>query len=276
MALVAGLPEGQYQELPNGERIHYLDCGRGPVVLFLHGSGSGASGHSNFKQNYPKLAERGYRVIVPDLVGYGYSSKPEDKQYHLDFFVECIAQLLDALKVSRCSLIGNSLGGAIAIKFALDFPDRLDKLVLMAPGGIEEQPAYFDMPGMQIMKEVFTAGAVSIETLENFIRRALVQRQEVVDQQLLNERWGVFQQQNSQVITSMVVPNMASRLRELQGPVLAFWGENERMMPASGINTLMKNCPNIRLLQVSNCGHWVMAEHAELFNRMTLDFLEHG
>jgi 4,5:9,10-diseco-3-hydroxy-5,9,17-trioxoandrosta-1(10),2-diene-4-oate hydrolase len=98
----------------------------------------------------------------------------------------------------------------------------------------------------------------------------------VVDEQLINERWGIFQQQNSQVITSMVVPNMASRLKEITCPVLAFWGVNEKMMPETGIQTLAENCPNIRLTLVSQCGHWVMVEHRDMFNRSTDDFLRNG
>ncbi len=119
MSLIPGLPEGHYADLPNGYRIHYLDQGQGPVVVFLHGSGSGASGHSNFSGNYAWLAEQGFRVIVPDLIGYGYSDKPDDAQYHIDFFVECVKQTLDQIGVSRYTLVGNSLGGAIALKYAL-------------------------------------------------------------------------------------------------------------------------------------------------------------
>jgi 4,5:9,10-diseco-3-hydroxy-5,9,17-trioxoandrosta-1(10),2-diene-4-oate hydrolase len=273
---VAGLPEGQYADLNNGQRVHYLDLGKGPVVVFLHGSGSGASGHSNFKYNYPYLVAQGYRVIVPDLIGYGYSDKPEDVQYHLDFFVECIKQLLLSIGIDRCSLIGNSLGGAIAIKFTLDNPSAVEKLVLMAPGGLEEQADYFQMPGMQVMKEVFTSGPMEPARLEDFIRRGLVFDDSVVDEQLINERWGIFQQQNSQVITSMVVPNMSARLSEINCPILAFWGVNEKMMPETGIQTLAKNCPNIRLTLVSQCGHWVMVEHRDMFNRNTVDFLKNG
>tara|TARA_R100000687_G_scaffold60531_1_gene48881 strand:- start:469 stop:1308 length:840 start_codon:yes stop_codon:yes gene_type:complete len=275
MAVVEGLPEGKYAKLANGRTIHYLDQGSGPVVVFLHGSGSGASGHSNFKFNYPFLAENGYRVIVPDLIGYGYSDKPEDVDYHIDFFVECVKQTLDVIGVDKVTLIGNSLGGAIAIRYALTYPDQVEKLNLMAPGGIEDQPSYFTMPGMQIMKEVFTGGQ-NKDSLEQFIRRGLVYDESVVDEQLVNERWGIFQQQNTQVITSMVVPNMEDQLGELRCPIIAFWGANENMMPETGIAKLTKKCKNIRLTIVSECGHWVMVEHKDLFNRMTLDFLQHG
>ena len=275
MAVVEGLPEGKYAKLANGRTIHYLDQGSGPVVVFLHGSGSGASGHSNFKFNYPFLADNGYRVIVPDLIGYGYSDKPEDVDYHIDFFVECVKQTLDVIGVDKVTLIGNSLGGAIAIRYALTYPDLVEKLNLMAPGGIEDQPSYFTMPGMQIMKEVFTGGQ-NKDSLEQFIRRGLVYDDSVVDEQLVNERWGIFQQQNTKVITSMVVPNMEDQLGELRCPIIAFWGANENMMPETGIAKLTKKCKNIRLTIVSECGHWVMVEHKDLFNRMTLDFLQHG
>ena len=82
------LPVGHYATLPNGLRLHYLDEGAGPVVLWLHGSGPGASGFSNFKGNYPQLVAAGYRNIVLDLPGFGRSDKPEDVQYNLDFFVD--------------------------------------------------------------------------------------------------------------------------------------------------------------------------------------------
>lgn len=266
------IPEGQYVTIANGYKIHYLDQGEGHPVVFLHGSGSGASGHSNFKGNYPFLAANGYRVIVPDHIGYGYSDKPDDVEYPLDFFVECLVQTLDAIGVNECSLIGNSLGGAIALKFALDYPGRVKTLNLMAPGGIEEQASYFTMPGMQIMKEVFINGA-SREALESFIRKALVYRDDCVDDELVDERWDIAQKQNNQVIMTMKVPDMTERLPEIACPSIAFWGLNENMMPQTGIMKLANGLKNHRTVLVSECGHWVMAEHRDMFNRYALDFL---
>lgn len=267
------IPEGNYVTIENGYKMHYLDHGEGHPVVFLHGSGSGASGHSNFKGNYPFLADNGYRVIVPDHIGYGYSDKPDDVEYPLDFFVECIKQTLDAIGVETCSLVGNSLGGAIAIKFALDYPDRVATLNLMAPGGIEEQMDYFTMPGMQIMKEVFTGGAPTRDSLEAFIRKALVYKDDCVDDELVDERWDIFQKQNMQVITTMRVPNMAERLQEIKSPSIVFWGMNENMMPETGIMKLAKGLSDSRVVLVSECGHWVMAEHKDMFNEYSLNFL---
>ena len=115
-------PEGAYATLANGRTIHYLDLGQGPVLVFLHGSGAGASGHSNFKFNYPYFSQAGFRVIVPDLIGYGYSDKPDDVDYPLVFFAENVRQLLSHLAIEEIALVGNSLGGAIALHLALAEP----------------------------------------------------------------------------------------------------------------------------------------------------------
>lgn len=275
--LIEGLPEGKYADIANGQRIHYLDLNAGAkdCLVFLHGSGSGASGHSNFKENYPFLAEQGYRVIVVDHVGYGYSSKPTDVDYHINFFVECLHQTLEHIGVKNYCLIGNSLGGAIALRYALDFPDTVSSLVLMAPGGIENQPDYFTMPGMALMKEVFTSGEPITEAgMRAFFEKAFVVDKNCIDEQLVRERWQSMQSQNPHVIQTMVVPNMEDELHKINCPILGFWGMNENMMPETGIMKLAKKCKDIRMVLLSQCGHWLMLEHKQTFNSMTLDFLK--
>lgn len=271
------LPEGKYAKLPNGYTIHYLDKGNGPAVVWLHGSGSGASGHSNFKGNYPVIAKQGYRSIVIDHIGYGFSDKPDDVEYHLDFFVECLKQTLDSAGVEQCSLVGNSLGGAIALKFALDYPDSVDKLILMAPGGVEEQADYFKMPGMALMREVFTSPSpMTVERMKQFFIQAFVVDPTCVEDEMVVERFETMKLQNPQVITSMKVPDMTDRLGEISAKTLVFWGVDERMMPESGIMKLAKGIPDCRVILQSRCGHWVMIEHRDLFNRMCIDFLDNG
>ncbi|MGB5547368.1 MAG: alpha/beta fold hydrolase, partial [Polyangiales bacterium] len=97
--VVEAVPEGKYAEVGKGITMHYHEVGSGErgVVLFVHGSGPGASGWSNFKGNYPFLAEQGYRTIVPDTMGYGYSTKPEDGAFSLDDVAEQYKALLDSL-----------------------------------------------------------------------------------------------------------------------------------------------------------------------------------
>jgi 4,5:9,10-diseco-3-hydroxy-5,9,17-trioxoandrosta-1(10),2-diene-4-oate hydrolase len=271
------VPEGQYVKLQNGQRIHYLDQGQGPVVVFLHGSGNGACGHSNFKGNIGALVDAGYRVLVPDLVGYGYSSKPDDVEYHLDFFVECVMQALDGLGVQRCTLVGNSLGGAIALGAALAHPQRIERLVLMAPGGLNDLPDYLAMPGMKAMFDLYgSAEPVTEARLRHFFEQAFVVDPACVEDDLVRERMALMKTQSPQAIKTMKVPNMTERLGEIRCPTLALWGLNEKMMPDSGILRLAKGLPNCRMVLIPSCGHWVMIEHRELFNRTVIDFLANG
>lgn len=271
------VPEGKYASLLNGRRIHYLDQGKGPVVVFLHGSGNGACGYSNFKGNYPHLVENGYRAIVPDLIGFGYSDKPTDVEYPLSFFIECVKQTLDSIGVSKYTLVGNSLGGAVALGFALAHPQNVERLVLMAPGGLNDLPDYLAMPGMAAMFQLFGSGKPTTETdLKAFFIKAFVINPACVDDALVHERYELMKLQNPQVMKTMKVPNMVERLPEIKCPALTLWGLNENMMPDSGIMRLAKGLPHGRMVLVPQCGHWVMIEHRELFNRMVLDFLRNG
>ena len=271
------LPEDRYASLSNGYRMHYIDRGEGPVVVWLHGSGPGASGHSNFKGNYPVLAAAGYRCIVIDIVGFGFSDKPENEIYTLDFFVECVAQTLDAIGVERCCVVGNSLGGAIAIGLALAQPDRIESLILMAPGGLSPMEEYGQMPGMQRMFQVYGSGEpVTHDVMKELFAFGLMHDRRHATDELVAERMQIMALMNGQVMSSMQIPVLTERLPELTCPVLGFWGTDERMMPDSGILNFAKNCPNLRLILVSECGHWVMVEHETLFNRMCLDFLQNG
>jgi 4,5:9,10-diseco-3-hydroxy-5,9,17-trioxoandrosta-1(10),2-diene-4-oate hydrolase len=271
------VPEGHYAMLPNGRRIHYLDQGQGPAVVLLHGSGNGACGYSNFKGNVPALVEAGYRCIVPDLIGFGYSDKPADVEYPLSFFVECVQQTLAVIGVERYTLVGNSLGGAVALGLALDHPRHIERLVLMAPGGLNDLPDYLEMPGMAAMFKLFGSSEPITEArLKRFFQNAFVVNADCVDDALVHERFELMKLQNPQVMKTMKVPNLTARLPEIVCPALTLWGLNEQMMPDSGIMRLAKGLPNGRMVLVPQCGHWVMIEHRDLFNRMVLDFLRHG
>ena len=114
------VPEGKYADIGNGLRIHYHEAGPpdGFPVVFLHGSGPGASGYSNFRDNYPYFASEGFRVIVPDTLGFGYSSKPEDRDYEMDFLVECTKKLLDLKEKYGLESVGFGLGEPKGLEFA--------------------------------------------------------------------------------------------------------------------------------------------------------------
>ena len=277
MGMIGLLPEGNYANCANGYKIHYLDEGEGEVVVFLHGSGPGASGYSNFKGNYPALVEAGYRCIIPDHIGYGFSDKPDDVDHPLSFFVECIKQTLDCAGVDKCTLIGNSLGGAVALGLALDYPDLVEKMVLMAPGGLSDLPEYQAMPGMQKVFKVFGSGEpVTPGVMKDLFATGLMFDPAHATDELVAERMQVMQIMNGHVMATMQVPNLVDQLHKIACPCLGFWGMDEQMMPESGLMKMVKGIPHLRTILVNECGHWVMVEHEGMLNRACIDFLKHG
>ncbi|WP_110970551.1 alpha/beta fold hydrolase [Pseudomonas huaxiensis] len=269
------LPIGHYQTLPGGLRLHYLDQGEGPVVLWLHGSGPGASGHSNFKGNAPDFVAAGYRNILLDLPGFGRSDKPDDVQYNLDFFVECVGAFLQQIGVTRCTLLGNSLGGAIALGLALRHPELVEKLILLAPGGVEERETYFQMPGILRMVGLFNAGPIGMEEMRSMMSLQLFDPS-ILPEDLLQERVAVAVTQPKNLFSTMMVPNMESRLGEIKCPILGFWGSNDNFNPVSGAQRIIDGAAKARFIVLNQCGHWVQVEHRALFNRSCLEFLQFG
>jgi 4,5:9,10-diseco-3-hydroxy-5,9,17-trioxoandrosta-1(10),2-diene-4-oate hydrolase len=272
--VVDAVPEGKYVDVGGGITMHYHEAGsddRG-VILFVHGSGPGASGWSNFKGNYPFLAEQGYRTIVPDTMGYGYSSKPEEGAFSLEDVAAQYKALLDALGVDRATLVGNSQGGAIAITMALNYPDLVDKLVLMAPGGLEARETYMEMEGIKAMIRVLYKEGISKETMRKVFTLQLNDESKITDE-IIEERYQVAVTQHKDNIARIRVTNQEDRLSEIQCPVLCFWGANDKFCPVSGASKIASGCPNSRTMLIANCGHWVMVEYQTLFNNLTLSFL---
>ena len=263
---------GKYAKLDNGLTLHYLDIGDGPVVVWLHGSGPGASGFSNFKGNYPAFDNAGFRNIVLDLPGFGRSAKPADVNYDLAFFVENLKLLLDNIGIESCTLLGNSLGGAIALGYTLDNPSRVDNLILMAPGGVEERETYFEMEGIKRMVEVYGQGPMGVEQMRQVMTLQLFDSSQLQDS-ILEERAAVAVTQPANLFSTMLVPNMTERLHEIKCRIFGFWGTNHLFNPVSGTFKILENAPHARFTLLNRCGHWVQVEHKELFNRQCLNFL---
>ena len=268
------VPEGKYADIGDGLRVHYHEQGDGMPVVFLHGSGPGASGWSNFKQNYPYFAEHGYRAIVPDTLGFGYSSKP-DVDYDLEFLVAALERFTDAIGVTECAVVGNSMGGAMAIMFALANPTRVKKLVLMAPGGLEQTEVYMKMKGIRTMLSVFFKEGITRDGMRRVFGLQLFDPGQVTEQ-VLTERLEIAELQPKRVLSTLKVPYLAPKLAELSCPVFGLWGVNDQFCPVSGATTLVNECSDCRVLTLSECGHWVMVEHTDLFNRLCIDFLTNG
>ena len=269
------IPLDQFAELDSGLRLHYLDVGQGPVVVWLHGSGPGASGSSNFKGNYPAFTEAGFRNIVLDLPGFGRSDKPSDVQYNLDFFVANLNAFLGKIGVTKCTLLGNSLGGAISIGQALAHPDTVERLILMAPGGVEERETYFRMEGIVRMVETFAKGPMGPVEMRH-VMSLQVFDPSMLDDSIINERSAIAPSQPANLFSTMMVPNMTTRLHEIKAPIFGFWGTDDKFNPHTGALKVIENAPNARMTLLNRCGHWVQVEHSDLFNRSCIDFLTKG
>ncbi|MCW0197565.1 alpha/beta hydrolase [Sphingopyxis sp.] len=255
-----------------GHDIAITEVGSGPAVVFIHGSGPGASGLSNFKQNVAAFADAGYRVLLPDMIGYGASSKPEGIDYTLALFTDTLFDALAQAGVSEAVLVGNSLGGGVAVQMALDHPGFATKLVLMAPGCIEELPVYFAMPGIAKMVGDFTSPDFTVEDQKKLVSN-LVYDPSVITDDLVAERYAVARTQPKDVLARMRTPNLAPRLGELPMPILGFWGLSDEFCPASGAQRFLDACPDARFMTFNKVGHWVQVERTDEFNLYALAFL---
>lgn len=257
----------------DGYDIAIAEAGSGPAVVFIHGSGPGASGASNFRRNIAAFTAAGFRVILPDLIGYGASSKPEDVDYTLDLFTDTLQEALAAHGIERATLVGNSLGGGIAIQMALNQPALADRLILMSPGCIEEREVYFAMPGIASMVTDFGSPTFSLESQRRLVT-GLVHDPVHVTDALVAERFEVARTQPKAVLARMRTPNLAPRLGELKMPILGFWGLQDRFLPESGARRFLEACPNARFMTFNGVGHWVQVERADEFNNYSIAFLK--
>src|SRR6201997_740218 len=155
-----------------GKPIFVSETGSGPAVVMLHGGGPGASGVSNYSRNIDALAQH-FRVIVPDMPGYGRSTKDVDQSDPFGYLADMIRGLLDELGIDSAHLIGNSYGGAAALRLALDSPHRVGKLVLMGPGGIGTTRGV-PTAGLKSLLSYYGGDGPSREKLATFIREYLV------------------------------------------------------------------------------------------------------
>jgi 2-hydroxymuconate-semialdehyde hydrolase len=118
-----------------GYATNYHDIGSGPAVVFVHGSGPGVSAWANWRLAIPDVSQK-LRVIAPDMVGFGFSDRPDGVDYSMETWVAQLIGLLDALKIEKTHLVGNSFGAALSLQVAIRQPERVDRLVLMGAMGV--------------------------------------------------------------------------------------------------------------------------------------------
>lgn len=266
----------------DGADIFLAEKGKGPAVVLLHGGGPGASGVSNYARNIDALAQR-FRVIVPDMPGYGQSSKHVDHSDPFGYLADMMRGLLDELGLLSAHLVGNSYGGAAALRLALDTPQRAGKLVLMGPGGIGTTRA-LPTDGLKSLLSYYRGHGPSRDKLAAFIRTYLVYDGAAVPDDLIELRYQAsldpavvadppLQRPSGLRTLWRMDLTRDRRLRHLPNPTLVLWGRDDKVNRPSGGPLLQRLMPNAELVMTSHTGHWMQWERAELFNRLVTDFL---
>jgi 4,5:9,10-diseco-3-hydroxy-5,9,17-trioxoandrosta-1(10),2-diene-4-oate hydrolase len=266
-------PLGRIVALASGYEMHYTEHGQGPPVVFVHGSGPGANAWSNFSVNVGPLTAAGFRCVLPDMIGFGYSSKPSGIDYTLALFAPTLLEFLDRVEIRRCVLVGNSLGGAIAMRLAIDHPDRVEKLVMTGPGGIETREVYFKMPGIQKMVSGFVGAGFDRAGLRRMLELLSYDPKHVTDD-LLEERWNVLQTQPKDVLARMSITDLTPELDRIRCPLLGFWGVEDQFCPSTGYEKILRAVPDSRFIIYARTGHWAMIEQAHDFNKNVSEFLQ--
>lgn len=260
-------------------RVHYNEAGAGMPVFMLHGGGPGASGWSNYSRNIGPFIDAGYRVILLDSPGFNKSDPIVADRPRGDINAAAIKGLMDVLGLPTAHLIGNSMGGASSLSFALTYPDRLGKLILMGPGSCGLS-SMMPMPleGIKLLHAVFKNP--SMESLRRMIDVFVYDRASVTEE-LIQERFNSMMRDDGIHLKNWVKSMSAAALADLsphfpriKAKTLCTWGRDDRFLPLDHGLKLIFGIPDARLHVFSRCGHWAQWEKADEFNRLVLDFLK--
>lgn len=258
-------------------RLHYHEAGQGPALLMIHGGGPGAGAWSNYRRNIDALSQK-FRVIMPDLPCFADSDKPRIDTSLFKFMADAMRNFLDALDIDKAHIVGNSLGGATAIRLVLDTPERANHLVLMGTAG-----------GLQLFSPAPSEGAKHLftyydeigptpEKLDRFLDCMVYDRSLLTDD-LIQERLSASLQpglKESWPFSPKTMPPIEPLWKEfdrVSNKTLIVWGRDDRTVPMDNAWLMLNQMPDVRLHIFSRTGHWVQWERAEEFNRLVLGFL---
>lgn len=261
--------------LAAGHRTNYHESGQGKPLFLLHGSGPGVSGWSNWARSMASFDDQ-WRVIVPDIAGFGFTEFLEGTRYDIKLWVNHLIGIMDALDIAKASFVGNSFGGALAIGLAVFAPERVERLVLLGtPAG-----EFVQTPGLR--------GAWTYEpSLENM--RALMQEfpydRSLITDELVNSRYLASVRPGAQEALRKLIPKPADEgetlvkgfpaaaLAKISAPTLVVHGREDRVVPPECGLLIARSVPNADLHLFGRCGHWVQSEQPRRFVALVRDFL---
>jgi 4,5:9,10-diseco-3-hydroxy-5,9,17-trioxoandrosta-1(10),2-diene-4-oate hydrolase len=291
IAGIAGLPV-RYHDSGSAHAVGAAGTGRAgtgrgdaDTVVLLHGGGPGASSWSNFGKTMPVIAKR-FRTLMMDLPGYGGSAARPVTGHFFTVAAQALAGLLDAVGVDKVHLVGNSLGGGAALRFALEFPDRVGRLVLMGPGGLTLNVLAPDpTEGVRRLMEFGAPPGPSRDKMAAFLR-TMVFDQRLVTDELIDERFAIASQ--PQALAAMVAMGgsffgeyaedgmLWREAHRVKHEVLLIWGREDRVNPLDGALIAVKQLRRVQLHVFGGCGHWAQLEKFDEFNELSLRFLAGG
>ena len=291
-----GYPTGHVAEI-GGLPVRYHDSGSTPAggggtgrgdadtVVLLHGGGPGASSWSNFGRNFPVFAKR-FRVVMMDLPGYGGTAARPATGHFFTVAAAALASLTDQLGIARTHIVGNSLGGGAALRFALDYPERVGRLVLMGPGGLTLNVLAPDpTEGVRRLMEFGAPPGPSREKMAAFLQ-TMVHDQRLVSGDLIDERFAVASRPEALAGMAAMGSSFFGEHAEdgmlwreahrVKHEVLLIWGREDRVNPLDGALIALKQLRRAQLHVFGGCGHWAQLEKFEEFNELSLRFLAGG
>jgi 4,5:9,10-diseco-3-hydroxy-5,9,17-trioxoandrosta-1(10),2-diene-4-oate hydrolase len=249
----------------------------------LHGGGPGASAWSNFGSSLDRFASQ-FRVLLVDQPGFGESDKPEIEGHFFTFAADKLAALLDELGIERVHLLGNSLGGGTAVRFALKYPGRVGRMILMGPGGLSLNIFAPDpTEGIKRLYDFAAPPGPSKEKMAAFIK-TMVADQALVTDELVEERFASATAPGTAEAMASMGASFAKpdtfeegflwrEAYKLRQPVLLTWGREDRVNPLDGALAALKLIPKASLHVFPNCGHWAQIEAAEEFFTVASGYL---
>lgn len=265
----------------NGHRLAFLDEGQGPPLILLHGYGG-----SMWQWEYQEPLTANFRVITPDLLGSGLSDKP-DIDYRPSELIESLRGLMDALGLPEATVIGNSMGGGVAIGMALTYPERVNRLVLIdtLPDHVRERlvsPLMQRALNTRVPAWLARVGAslFGSRTMEAVLKEIIYDHSLITP--LVLDRSNRNRQRGNLVGPLLSLrdnlplweQNFAPRLGEIRQSTLILWGEHDRLFPTQVGRDLHAVIPHSRLIVIPEAGHIPQWEQPQAVNRHIREFLQ--